>query len=227
MVGVRLSDLEFVRLLPTWMRGEIADILLARGVDETMRRTAPQLDRLSVWNVIGQLPEAYLDELAWGLDIDWYDTGASIDVKRSLVLNSDLVHMRLGTVDALASVVTSYFGVGRVREWFDYAGDPHHFKVFTTDPSVVEDQNLIRFLEMLGKTKRLSSKFDGVQVGLTGEQTVYAGVATRITSIETHLLGYPPPYDFHIGPTGKTRARAGMATRVATRQTFAIGKEAA
>lgn len=227
MVRLRLTDLEMRRLLPSWMQGDLPDLLLARGVDGTMSRVAPDLDLLSIWQALDSLPEAVLDELAWQLDIDWYDSGASVATKADLVLRSDLVHMRLGTVDALASVVASYFGVGRVREWFDYAGDPHHFKVFTTDPSVVEDQNLIRFLDMLGKVKRLSSKFDGVQVGLTGEQTVHAGVATRITSIETHHLGYPPPYDFHVGPTGRTRARTGMATRVATRQTYTIGREAA
>lgn len=224
---MRLSDLEMRRLLPAWMQGDDADLALASGVDESLRRVAPDLDLLSVWQAIDRLPEPVLDELAWALDIRWYDSGASIQTKRDLVLKSDLVHMRLGTVDALASVVASYFGVGRVREWFDYAGDPHHFKVFTTDPSVVEDETLTRFLDMLYKVKRLSSKFDGVQVGLTGEQRVYAGVATLITSVETHYLGYPPPYGFHVGPTGKTRARAGVSTRVATKQTFTIGREAA
>ena len=224
---MRLTDLEFRRLLPSWMRGDLADLALGRGVDSTLRRVAPDLDLLSVWQAIDRLPEPVLDELAWALDIRWYDSGASIQTKRDLVLKSDLVHMRLGTVDALASVVASYFGVGRVREWFDYAGDPHHFKVFTTDPSVVEDESLTRFLDMLYKVKRLSSKFDGVQVGLTGEQRVYAGVATLITSVETHYLGYPPPYGFHVGPTGRTRARTGVSTRVATKQTFTIGREAA
>ncbi|MBM6756694.1 phage tail protein I [Collinsella tanakaei] len=224
---MRLTDLEMRRLLPAWMQGDDADLALASGVDASLRRVAPDLDLLSVWQAIDRMPEPVLDELAWALDIRWYDSGASVETKRDLVLKSDLVHMRLGTVDALASVVASYFGVGRVREWFDYAGDPHHFKVFTTDPSVVEDENLTRFLDMLYKVKRLSSKFDGVQVGLTGEQRVYAGVATLITSIETHYLGYPPPYGFHVGPTGKTRARTGVSTRVATKQTFTIGREAA
>lgn len=224
---MRLTDLEMRRLLPAWMQGDDADLALASGVDASLRRVAPDLDLLSVWQAIDRLPEPVLDELAWALDIRWYDSGASVETKRDLVLKSDLVHMRLGTVDALASVVESYFGVGRVREWFDYAGDPHHFKVFTTDPSVVEDENLTRFLDMLYKVKRLSSKFDGVQVGLTGEQRVYAGVATLITSVETHYLGYPPPYGFHAGPTGKTRARTGVSTRVATKQTFTIGREAA
>lgn len=220
---MRLTDLEFSRLLPSWMRGDLADAALSAGTDLAVRGVAPQLDRLTVWGVLDDLPDEYLDELAWALDVDWYDSGAPHATKADLVRRSDLVHARLGTVDALSSVVASYFGVGRVREWFDYAGDPHHFKVFVTDPSVTEDENLVRFLDMLGKTKRLSSKFDGVQVGLTGEQTVLAGVATCIRSRETHCLGWPPGDWWRPGPTGRTRARAGVATRSATRQTIRIG----
>ena len=188
MVRLRLGDLEFTRLLPTWMRGDLADAALAQGIDEVFRGAAPQLAVLSVWDCIDRLPEEYLDELAWALDIRWYDTGASIETKRDLVLNSDRVHQKLGTVGAVESVVSSYFGTGRVMEWPDYDGLPHHFKVFTTDPSAV-GENLVRFLDMLGKVKRLSSVFDGIMIGLTGEQKANYGMCTKITSRETIELG--------------------------------------
>ena len=191
MVGLRLGDIEFVRLLPTWMRGDLADVALAQGVDEVIRDLAPQVAVLSVWDCLDQLPDAYLDELAWALDVRWYDSGAIHDTKVDLVRNSDRVHQKLGTVGAVESVVSSYFGAGRVMEWPDYDGQPHHFKVFTTDPSAV-GENLPRFLDMLRKVKRLSSVFDGVMIGLTGEQTARHGMVTKITSRETIQLGVTP-----------------------------------
>lgn len=191
MVGLRLGDLEFARLLPTWMRGDLADAALAQGVDEVMRDLAPQVAVLSVWDCLDQLPDAYLDELAWALDVRWYDSGASHDTKVDLVRNSDMVHRKLGTVGAVESVVSSYFGAGRVMEWPDYDGQPHHFKVFTTDPSAV-GENLPRFLDMLRKVKRLSSVFDGIMIGLTGEQTAQYGMVTKVTSRETIKLGVTP-----------------------------------
>lgn len=191
MVRLRLGDIEFVRLLPTWMRGDLADVALAQGVDEVIRDLAPQVAVLSVWDCLDQLPDAYLDELAWALDVRWYDSGASHDTKVDLVRNSDRVHQKLGTVGAVESVVSSYFGAGRVMEWPDYDGQPHHFKVFTTDPSAV-GENLPRFLDMLRKVKRLSSVFDGVMIGLTGEQTARHGMVTKITSRETIELGVTP-----------------------------------
>ena len=188
---MRLGDLEFARLLPTWMRGGLADAALAQGVDEVMRDLAPQVAVLSVWDCLDQLPDAYLDELAWALDVRWYDSGASHDTKVDLVRNSDMVHRKLGTVGAVESVVSSYFGAGRVMEWPDYDGQPHHFKVFTTDPSAV-GENLPRFLDMLRKVKRLSSVFDGIMIGLTGEQTAQYGMVTKVTSRETIQLGVTP-----------------------------------
>lgn len=188
---MRLGDIEFVRLLPTWMRGDLADVALSQGVDEVIRDLAPQVAVLSVWDCLDQLPDAYLDELAWALDVRWYDSGASHDTKVDLVRNSDRVHQKLGTVGAVESVVSSYFGAGRVMEWPDYDGRPHHFKVFTTDPSAV-GENLPRFLDMLRKVKRLSSVFDGVMIGLTGEQTARHGMVTKITSRETIELGVTP-----------------------------------
>ena len=188
---MRLGDLEFIRLLPTWMRGDLADAALAQGVDEAVRGLAPQIAVLSVWDCLDQLPEDYLDELAWALDVRWYDSGADYETKVNLVRNSDIVHRKLGTVGAVESVVSSYFGAGRVMEWQDYDGQPHHFKVFTTDPSAV-GENLPRFLDMLRKVKRLSSVFDGIMIGLTGEQTAQYGMATKITSRETIQLGVTP-----------------------------------
>ena len=188
---MRLGDLEFARLLPTWMRGDLADAALAQGVDEVMRDLAPQVAVLSAWDCLDQLPDAYLDELAWALDVRWYDSGASHDTKVDLVRNSDMVHRKLGTVGAVESVVSSYFGAGRVMEWPDYDGQPHHFKVFTTDPSAV-GENLPRFLDMLRKVKRLSSVFDGIMIGLTGEQTAQYGMVTKVTSRETIQLGVTP-----------------------------------
>ena len=217
---MRLKDLETSRLLPTWMRGDEVDLALAHGVDEAMRSAAPDLDLLGIWDALDALPEAYLDELAWALDIRWYDSGAPIETKRGLVANSDQVHRKLGTVAAVESVVSDYFGVGRVREWPEYGGLPHHFKVFTTDPSAV-NENLVRFLDLLRKIKRLSSVFDGVQIGLTGEQYAHCGMGVRDCSIRTVYLGV------RRGSTVETvEANKAATSHTATYRTIQLGAQA-
>lgn len=185
---MRLNQVEMRPLLPTWMRGDAADLGLSKGVEDALRPAADKADRLTIWDKLDDLPDAYLDELAWSLDVDWYDQGADHSAKAEIIRQADFVHQKLGTVSAVESVISTYFRVGRVREWPEYGGLPHHFKVFTTDPSAVND-NLIRFLDLLYKVKRLSSVFDGVQIGLTGEQYAHCGMGVRDCSIRTVYLG--------------------------------------
>ena len=226
---MRLTDLELRRLLPAWMQADAADLALAAGVDAAVRRTAPDLDLLSVWQALDSLPEAVLDELAWSLDVGWYDSGASQPVKADLVRQSDLVHAKLGTVAAVESVIRSYFGSGRVKEWPEYAGEPHHFKVYSTNPDLVYER-YTQFLSMLAKTKRLSSKLDAIEIGITGEGTVRAGVGVLMSDRVTYRVGYPPDPPVSIGPSGRSRARSSVAVRTTTVRTYGIGtnrKEAA
>lgn len=225
---MRLSDLDFQRLLPPWMRGDAADLALSGGVDETLRRVAPQLSTLTVWDAIDRLPEAYLDELAWALDVWWYMPDAPLETKRGLIRNSDRVHQKLGTVTSVESVVSDYFGTGRVREWFEYEGLPHHFKVFTTEPSAV-NENLQRFLTILERVKRKSSKFDGIQIGLTGEQHLHVGVANRNTTLLTAHFGTKEQYwdlmDYQISPSCRTVLHTGVRTVRSDVMTIRLGSE--
>ena len=226
---MRLTDFELRRLLPAWMQADAADLALAAGVDAAVRRTAPDLDLLSVWQALDALPEAVLDELAWSLDVGWYDSGASQPVKADLVRQSDLVHAKLGTVAAVESVIRSYFGSGRVKEWPEYAGEPHHVKVYSTNPTLVYER-YAQFLSMLAKTKRLSSKLDAIEIGITGESEVHAGVGVVMSDRVTYRVGYPPDPPVSVGPSGRSRARSSVAVRTTTVATYGIGtnrKEAA
>ena len=136
--------------------------------------------------------EAELDALAWELNILWYDTGATLDTKRALVKDSDLVYKRLGTKWAVENVIQSYFGDGYIREWFEYEGQPGHFRVYSTNPSL-NNERLTEFLNILDKVKRHSSKLEGIYITLTGEMNLSAGVAVREVARETYKIGATSP----------------------------------
>ena len=46
---------------------------------------------------IDQLNDAELDEMAWELNIQWYDSTAPIETKRAVIRSSDRVYAKLGT----------------------------------------------------------------------------------------------------------------------------------
>ena len=188
MNEMKLSTLEFIRLLPRFMREDGAVKGLAAAMDEIVPELAQSTATLSTWDHIDELTEAELDALAWELNILWYDTGASLDTKRALVKDSDLVYKRLGTKWAVENVINSYFGEGFVEEWFEYDGQPGRFRVYSTNPSL-SNERLVEFMNLLNKVKRASAKLDGIFITLTGQMPLCAGMAVREASKEQYSIG--------------------------------------
>nr|DAE68980.1 MAG TPA: tail protein [Bacteriophage sp.] len=185
---MKLSTLEFARLLPAFMRGDLSVQGLAHGIDDIIPAIAASVQRLTTWDKIDELSESELDALAWELNIMWYDKTASIEAKRELVLNSDKVYRRLGTKWAVENVIQTYFGDGYIKEWFEYNGTPGYFRVYSTNPTL-NNERLTEFLNILNKVKRHSSKLDGIYITLTGEMKIAAGVGVRETAKETYKIG--------------------------------------
>lgn len=186
--GMKLSTLDFIRLLPAFMRGDLAVQGLAAGMDQVVPGLSSSIGLLSTWDRIDKLSEAELDALSWELNILWYDKAANLDIKRELVKNSDLVYMRLGTKWAVENVIQTYFGDGGIQEWFEYGGDPGHFRVYSTNPTLT-DERLTEFLTVLNRVKRHSSKLDEVEINLTGKLTLSVGVGFHEASRETYKIG--------------------------------------
>ena len=185
---MKLQEAEILKLLPAWMREDASVQGLAAGTDAATRALYAKLRLLSRWDQLDKLSEAELDEMAWELNIQWYDSTASIEVKRAVIRSSDLVYAKLGTKYAVEQIVTDYFGTGVVREWFQYGGLPHHFKVLSDNPTLVGN-NLEKFLKLLDVVKRRSSLLDAILICLTGEANLYAGMAVREHNVETHIMG--------------------------------------
>ena len=191
MAGMKLSTLEFIRLLPAFMRDDAAVRGLSAGLDGIIPGLAQSLSRLTTWDRIDELSEDELDDLAWELNILWYDKAAGIDAKREIVKSSDEVYRHLGTKWAVESVINSYFGEGYLREWFEYNGEPGHFRVYSTNPTLTNEK-LIEFLNLLQKVKRASSQLDGIFITLTGEMRLSAGMAVYEVTRETYGIGSTP-----------------------------------
>ena len=188
---MNLSNLDFIQLLPQFMRDDGAVKGLAKGVDEVVPTLAGSLSTLSTWDRIDSLSEAELDDLAWELNILWYDTGADIGVKRELIKNSDMMYRHLGTKWAVENVITTYFGEGYIEEWFEYGGEPGRFRVYSTNPSLTQER-LTEFLNMLNKVKRASAKLDSIFITLTCQMPLSAGVAIHEVGYETYGIGAKP-----------------------------------
>ena len=185
---MKLSNIAFLKLIPQFMKDDDAVRGLAAAIDEIVPGLAASIDKLSTWDHINELNDAELDELALELNIPWYDTTASLAIKREVIKSSDNVYRHIGTKWAVENIIKTYFGDGYIMEWFEYEGEPGHFRVYSSNPSL-NNERLTEFLALLNKTKRASAKLDGISISLDAELVLSTGVAIHEVSNETYAIG--------------------------------------
>ena len=157
MGGMNLSELNFVRLLPVFMRDDDAVKALSRAVDKLLGEPGKRLSTLRTWDKIDELTDAECDELAWELDIDWYEsTGMTLDEKRETIKLAQQIKRKRGTKWAVERLIASYFGEGYVMEWYETGGDPYTFIILTTNTHVSEE-NYKKFIETANIAKNARS----------------------------------------------------------------------
>lgn len=190
MAGMKLSTLEFIRLLPAFMRDDAAVRGLSAGLDEIIPGLAQSLSRLTTWDRIDELSEDELDDLAWELNILWYDKSVGIDAKREIVKSSDEVYRHLapsGGGECHKFLLRRGLSQGvvrvqrRTRTFSGLLHQPHP-----------DNEKLIEFLNLLQKVKRASSQLDGIFITLTGEMRLSAGMAVHEVTRETYGIGSTP-----------------------------------
>ena len=162
MGGMKVSELEFLRLLPAFMRDDEAAIALSKAMNRLIGEPSKRLKTLRVWDNIDNLNEAECDELAWELDVDWYDsTGMSLEEKRATLKIAQQVKRKRGTKWAVEQLISAYFGEGYIMEWYEMYGTPYTFVALTTNPHITA-QNFGKFVEAVKAAKNVRSHLAGV-----------------------------------------------------------------
>lgn len=179
-----LTTMDFVRLLPFFMQTDAADSGLAGAMDTISEEIYARIILFTTWDKIDVLSSAELDELADELHICWYDKTAAIDIRRSIIKESDIVHAKLGTNWAAKQVINKYFGEGEIVDWYVYGGEPGHFKVQTLNQSVLKEK-YEQFIAILDKVKRKSAQIDSIELIMDGLMEIKAYLATTNSELMT------------------------------------------
>lgn len=179
---MKLASLNFLRLLPEFMREDAAVRGLAQAVEEILAEPSAQVKTARVWDQIDKMTDKQLDELAYELDIDWYSSGLSTESKRAVIKSSDKVYAKRGTKWAVEQVIKDVFGGGYVTEWQDYGGKPFHFRVTTS--YMLQSQNVIdEFRGLVAKAKRCSAVLDSIEFAHSGTAVAYAAAVRTGISV--------------------------------------------
>lgn len=162
MGGMKISDLDFARLLPVFMRDDLAVKALCEAVNKLIGEPGKRLSTIRTWDKIDELNEAECDELAWELDIDWYDsTGMSLEEKRDTIKVAKQIKRKRGTKWAVERLISAYFGEGYVLEWYETDGAPFSFIIMHT-ATEISAENYNKFVQAANAAKNERSHIAGI-----------------------------------------------------------------
>lgn len=171
-----VQTVSLLDLLPDNLLADEQINATARALDtELSKATAATLETLLIAR-INELPEPVLDLLAWQWHVDFYEPlGMDVETKRKLIINSIAWHRIKGTAAAVQKMVEAAWDGCNVEEWFDYGGEPYHFRVVNVTAARVDSDVIRNVLRAIYATKNVRSWLDGINFLRNIDTTLYCG----------------------------------------------------
>ena len=165
------------KLLPISIAGDEKFQAIADACDAELEKVYENAEIPAILSRIDQLPEPVLDLLAWQFHIEGWELASSIDEKRALIKSAIELHRYKGTKWAIKKVLEALNLSGDIKEWFEYGGEPHHFKLTISVNRTLQNSNVVLTRELEEKLLELVSEYKNVRSWLE-EFRVQAGIDT-------------------------------------------------
>ena len=160
-------------VLPTVLAEDTEMQALAVGLAEAVARYREEIDSIRIYPNIDNLPEDLLDILAYDMKVDWWDYEFTLQEKRETLKRCWYVHKHKGTPAAVETALSAIYPDTRVEEWFQYGGEPFHFRItIPMDENSLDAAKHARVMQAVNYYKNLRSVLDSVE---------YSGTNTSIT----------------------------------------------
>lgn len=160
---IELKGSRFTQILPQNLSSQTRTRALAYAIGRQVDKLLVLADRMVIWAGLDRVPEPLLDHLAVELRTPAYSQDYPVEVKRTLVRQSLLFYATMGTPGAVDRLIQSIFGSGQIQEWFEYGGEPHHFRATVGAEGVtITPEALEELRRVLASVKRLSSWLDSI-----------------------------------------------------------------
>lgn len=184
---MRTNETDLKKFIPLFMRDDPTVKALVEAINEIMTKAEP--DKLRTWDKLETMTHEELDDLAWELNVLWYNAAGTLRQKREQIRTSDDVWRTLGTRHAIETVISQLFIKGKLLEFWEYGGEPHHFMVECYDPKVLTPDGEKEFRRIVEIVKRKSQILDSIRLVLMPNFYVYTGLVVRDITTETHSIG--------------------------------------
>lgn len=159
---IKLSGSRFTNIMPDNLASQVETKAFAYAVGRQIEKLCAYSDAARTYAAIATMPEWLLDYMAVELRTPSYDENYSLKTKRALIQGSLLFYTQMGTPAAVNRIIETIFETGYIEEWYEYDGDPHHFRAYVGDGGEVGPGELEEFRRVLSSVKRLSSWLDDI-----------------------------------------------------------------
>ncbi|MEN6371906.1 MAG: phage tail protein I [Armatimonadota bacterium] len=159
----RVDDVSLYELLPESIKGDDQLMAVCDALDQQMTDIAEDIEvYLPFLPNLDNIPERIVDLLAWQYHVDDYDPAADIAIKRGRVMSAIADHRIQGTPKAVKNVLDAMFGKDNYSmfEWFEYGGEPYHFRVVATTSIELTEDFMTRLENALVPAKNVRSWYD-------------------------------------------------------------------
>jgi phage tail P2-like protein len=179
-----IYNIKLLDLVPPNFKKDTDIIAASKAIDKEFISLVNSIKNVLTFADIDNVTPEVLDLLAWELHCDFYDNTLPIDVRREIVKNALIWHFTKGTPAAVEELMTTVFGDGQVLEWFEYGGQPYHFKVLTSNTDVTTAK-LEEFTKALNSVKRKSTRLEAIEVTATDKMSLNLGMVVQIADYIT------------------------------------------
>lgn len=126
---MRITKEAILSTLPVVLAEDEAMLALAEPIAAALAERVPEIDLVRIYTRIDELPESLLDILAYDFHVEWWEYDATLEEKRAVMKKIWYVHRHKGTKGSVETAVGALFPGAAVSEWFDYEGEPYHFRM--------------------------------------------------------------------------------------------------
>ncbi len=171
-----LESITLNEILPSSVGDDETISALATALSTELQRVTANINKILIYPRIEELSEEVIDLLAEQFQVSFYNSlGLDLTTKRTLVQNAIVWNKRKGTKAVMQEMLsTLYNSNATVQEWFEYGGEPYHFRVYLDNIQLgEEDRDSILYI--INELKNVRSHLDNIVVKLTLEGTLYVG----------------------------------------------------
>lgn len=160
---INYNDISLLDIMPDNLLEDSNVKAAAKAIDSELKKVANLCKETILIARIDELSEDVIDLLAW----QWQaypltDIVLDLQTKRTLVKQSIKHHRTRGTPAAVSTYLNTVFKSGQVEEWFNYDGEPYHFKVNGMASETPDMDKLNEIVRVINIIKNARSWLDGI-----------------------------------------------------------------